>query len=519
MCDKLITNGIQCDIKCPNRHILIDKDKNLIGNLPRNGLVKLELLEVLSANCYSMRVLEYRPNASFKWKLRKCSTEAWLDFHERLNSYHSSQNGFLHFVNSVEIGNLYAVLFENEIFRCRIISKNSSDMFHALLIDYGITVKCDKSKLLQLHDDYLDYPSQAIVVFLVGIKPADLEMDWLKVATRNVDEWMNTIKFNQSFLDGSAYIEAEIAVALSGMLLVNDLKIIKKITGERQHRTEISIKNKLLKYCFAVKCSKGIDTINSMLQNREPETDAVSLPKITSDNVLDTSIPSSVLEALPFAANPYKIEDEAIDTTVDDSMNVDNIIESKCETLDHELFNNNGVDTTDIFIDRMNIDMIGIDIPLQILQANEDDIFNNHERLDNNYQELSNDIVINKDDLLIDFLCDILPQPIHPDIKAENANCVIGKENKCFLSEDYQELSRVFAGENFNCIQTDTKQVQLVKEIGIYDKFDVDDVQPVDLSAFYSANDFFLRKMNVQTESKYVDIDLHHKYPKIMSFY
>ena len=66
MCKNIMQFG-RCSkyTKCQSRHVFVDSDKPV--NIPIDGLVKFDLVEVYNAAHYCIKVLEYLPLGEHRW--------------------------------------------------------------------------------------------------------------------------------------------------------------------------------------------------------------------------------------------------------------------------------------------------------------------------------------------------------------------------------------------------------------------------------------------------------------------
>lgn len=278
-----------------------------------DGFIKLELLKIHTANHFTMRVTACRKSAYFKWK----QFDTWHSLNENLRKYYALP--LSHRIHtSPKIGDLCVILLDKP-YRCCV--ENTSNCYITVsLIDYGEINKCKATDLFVLKNEFYDVPAQVVDVYIAGIRPADNQTNWLKIATSNVEHWFKSVPFNGN---PECYIEANVILQLSDILLVDDIQLVEK--SPTAFNKVISIKKELFKNKFAISDLNGIKKLKTKLfeikngvnqatkklikeeiisNGSTSESDQNTLASFNTgldeiQNILDASIPESVKKLLP----------------------------------------------------------------------------------------------------------------------------------------------------------------------------------------------------------------------------
>lgn len=240
VCAELITRSANCGMQCPYRHTLYNKCNNTF--VPEYGYVNMDVLAVLAPNHFAVRVIGHKRLLQHKSKSVECLNYEWEEFDKRLREYYANASRENH--DRIEIGDICLIFHQSQPKRCRILSIEKKRV-SVFLVDVG-RVRCyAPEQLYRLNEEFQDFPTQAIEVFVLGYVPADCNPKWLPEAKEYVEQMMRLIN-NQRKTQN--YLQAEVIKAFERTLIVKDLKILFK--AKHQLRLK-SIDKNLVKCGFA----------------------------------------------------------------------------------------------------------------------------------------------------------------------------------------------------------------------------------------------------------------------------
>lgn len=239
LCAELITTAKNCDMYCPYRHVINKPNETMLFE---NCLVNMEFLDVLAPNHFSVRVISHKRQKMHRSKPMPNDNEQWLQFEKQLTDFYTTHREKVH---SIEIGEMCLIFCENQPKRCRVLSKSKGSI-SVYLIDTGRVRTYSPNHLYILDDNFQNFPSQAIEVFVLGYEPNDCNSKWLPEAKQCVIQMMKTIKYQNKTQN---YLQADVIRAFERTLIVKDLKIMYK---GRKHLRFKSIGDGLIKCRFAI---------------------------------------------------------------------------------------------------------------------------------------------------------------------------------------------------------------------------------------------------------------------------
>lgn len=238
LCGELITRLVDCDMQCPYRHTLYNNCNDT--NVPElvDGYVNMELLGVLAPNHFAVRVIGHKRCLEHKSKSLQCLTSDWEQFDKQLREHYANAAREIH--EPIEIGDMCLIFHQSQPKRCRVISmeKNCVSVF---LVDIGRIRSYKPDQLYRLDDEFYDYPTQAIEIYVLGYLPSDCSPKWLPEANDYVKSLMNLMKEERRTQN---YLQAEVIKGFERTLIVKDLKMMFK--GKNQLAVK-SVSKKLIK--------------------------------------------------------------------------------------------------------------------------------------------------------------------------------------------------------------------------------------------------------------------------------
>lgn len=240
VCSELITRSIDCDMQCPYRHTLYNDCNDTF--VPEYGYVNMQLLGVLGPNHFAVRVDGHKRRLEHKSKSLECLNSDWEQFDKKLREHYANVSRKHH--DPIEIGDMCLIFYQSRPKRCRIISV-ANKRISVYLVDVG-RIRCyAPDQLYRLDEEFQDFPTQAIEVFVLGYLPSDCNPKWLPEAKDYVLSMMRSMKEQRKTQN---YLQAEVIKAFERTLIVKDLRILYK--GKNELRVK-SIGQNLIKSGFA----------------------------------------------------------------------------------------------------------------------------------------------------------------------------------------------------------------------------------------------------------------------------
>lgn len=220
----MIIWGKDCDMECPYRHKLTDKNDTFV---PNYGFVNMQLIEVLAPNHYTVRVLSHKRRLVHKSKPVNNFDDEFKQFDDTLCEFYAEEDN-IRKPSQIVVGALYLVFSSIMPKRCRVVSKSTKSI-RIYLIDDGKAKRCNENELFYLDEEFHTFPAQSIEMFVLGILPSDSATDWLPEATPAVEHAMAPLK---DVTRNDIYLQAEVIRTFDRTLIVKDLNILfKKQTG------------------------------------------------------------------------------------------------------------------------------------------------------------------------------------------------------------------------------------------------------------------------------------------------
>lgn len=252
--------------QCKFRHILTKNDRST-ENIPRNGCVKLKIIDIQSPTQYTARLLEHRPVNGSRWTEINRSKD-YLAFNLEFTKYYANTAAdSIQLHCPIVIGDMAAIASDNIFYRCQVLdiieSKHASAITRRVqvlikLIDDGRTTMVYDYHLLHLPKRFCDYPAQAVNVIISGIVPIDYDYSWDTASQKNVEKWIA--------IDESPHkcIKANISISLMNTIWVDTLYLVQKLPEISCEVTVISIKSSLLNNNLAIEDNAAFDNIKSV---------------------------------------------------------------------------------------------------------------------------------------------------------------------------------------------------------------------------------------------------------------
>lgn len=237
VCSELITRAVDCDMQCPYRHALYDNCNDTF--VPEYGYVNMQLLGVLGPNHFSVRVNGHKRRLEHKTKSLECLNSDWEQFDKKMREHYTNATRQNH--HPIELGDMCLIFHQNQPKRCRVISMENKRCISVYLVDVGRVRSYAPEQLYRLYEEFQDFPTQAIEVFVLGYAPSDSSPKWFPEAKQCVEQWMHSMKEQRKTQN---YLQAEVIRAFERTLIVKDMRILYK--GKNQLRAK-SIDRSLIK--------------------------------------------------------------------------------------------------------------------------------------------------------------------------------------------------------------------------------------------------------------------------------
>lgn len=193
----------------------------------------MELFEVLAPNHFSVNVFAQKRRLEYKSKPVNELESEFQQFEQNLLEYYDPDEMNPVLPQSIEIGDMCIIFRNSRPNRCRILSKSKRGIY-VYLIDYGVTRKCIENDLFPLDEDFCDFPSRAIEIFVLGIVPTDKNPKWLSDTKEVVNRMMNPLK-NSTHREH--YLQAQVIRSFDRQLIVKDLHIVSKVRNRTQGKS------------------------------------------------------------------------------------------------------------------------------------------------------------------------------------------------------------------------------------------------------------------------------------------
>ena len=108
---------------CPYRHTFSSED-NSLPSFPSSGHIKFEIINVLSAKQYCIKILQHLPPNSKKWKSMENAIKLNEECHRLMATYYKQpENVQIH--HPCKINDLCCIFLDSTWNRCRVLKVQS----------------------------------------------------------------------------------------------------------------------------------------------------------------------------------------------------------------------------------------------------------------------------------------------------------------------------------------------------------------------------------------------------------
>ncbi|XP_067639600.1 putative ATP-dependent RNA helicase TDRD12 isoform X2 [Eurosta solidaginis] len=268
MCPYVLEFG-ECDEpRCEFRHNLTRFDAvSKTDNIPKAGDMRILILKVFSPTHYAARLLEHRSPNSTNWFDIRRSKEV-CNFSMQLNMhYMKRENWTIHW--PIHLGDLCVYKYCDTYQRIRILELpelQNTDIVKTLkltvkLIDDGSIISGVKSdELYVCHNDFKDFPAQAINIRLSGVVPFDNERTWDTKSTKTVQKWIMTD------ITKKECVHVSINFTLIDTIWVNNLIVMEQLDQVGQYVYRVNLKRSLLEKNIAAAADNKRQSIREIAE-------------------------------------------------------------------------------------------------------------------------------------------------------------------------------------------------------------------------------------------------------------
>lgn len=269
-CENLMSLGHCHDqYTCGSRHILSENDRPA-PHVPRSGDIKFKIFKpILSPAHYVVQLLAHRSSARSEWE-KMPQVDDFFSFQIKFETFYKDvKNQKIH--HPIRLGDLCVLEDDNGAFgRCKVIKMEKykfSEFSHEtltknkILFRSGTTVqlidkkneiheKLNDTYLLHLHDQFKQFPPQAIDIRIAGIAPIDLNTKWDQNAGKMVRNWFEEYK--------NCEFHGTIELSLNGCIWVKTIGFVEELSSIQEEALVFDVKKEILKR------NLGVANVNSM---------------------------------------------------------------------------------------------------------------------------------------------------------------------------------------------------------------------------------------------------------------
>ncbi|CAO1430695.1 unnamed protein product [Diamesa serratosioi] len=260
-----IMNLGRCPMKngsCPYRHTLTSDDKSSTS-LPSSGLVKFEIVNILSAKQYCIKILHHLPSNSENWESWENANKMNQECQNLLaNYYQQSENVQIH--HPCLINDLCSIFVDNTWKRCRVlkIKQNANSKNYTFveikLIDFGVIMNVKSTQLMELPNFLQIHPPGVVDLYLKDIIPFDGDDTFDHESTVHLKSLL------KSKMRENCFMICDVSFLLLDSIFANNIEIRQYLPAIKCNLPVLSIKKHLLstnRCCLEPNVSKNLETL------------------------------------------------------------------------------------------------------------------------------------------------------------------------------------------------------------------------------------------------------------------
>lgn len=324
---------------CPSRHYFSKLYDEPASDIPREGRVKMQILQVYSASHYCARLLEHSDAQEKKWTLIKPPIHPGV-LNAKMNMYFSNrEKRAMHLCQNV--GEVAAIETTSDMFkRVQILELVMDEKFDELrnvkvkFIDDGRIDDVRPSVLVKLPPEFADVPSTTVDIFLCNVLPVDRDVEWGDIITHKVRERILMMQDSED-----VDFIGEIKLVSGRDVWVDPLRCDKVYDRRKDIITIVSsMCRDLLNKKVAVENPNHLPKLLSMYQEAgllelpKATIQSITEPSVVQNNAASTSVPSepekpscqpnSIVEALnESSSSDSTVIEDPLNDTEDDNVN------------------------------------------------------------------------------------------------------------------------------------------------------------------------------------------------------
>lgn len=245
---------------CDWRHKMLEDD--ITCRLPCSGIVTLEIIRILNASRYLVRVIEYRSsNSSDAIDLNNNHFTMFM----ALQNF-SNNSDELQILSNSEVGSLCLVNHESIWARGRILHRQlsaSTPEATIFLMDEGDEITVKINKLYELPEEFSKLPQLVVEVYLCKVRPLDYDTEW----THHANFFMEKL-FSEA---GESKFIGNVAHSMSSTMWISPLVEIIKVEGNNIKKE--SIRSQLIRHGFGCSNDNHIDLLKQHFMKISNESD------------------------------------------------------------------------------------------------------------------------------------------------------------------------------------------------------------------------------------------------------
>jgi hypothetical protein len=145
--------------------------------LPESGIATLELVKILNASRYLMRLTEYRESSS---SISVDLSGNHLTLFMTLQRFCSDESRLQKLELPIAAGNLCLINHESVWARARVlhVGNSKSSKVEVFLLDEGDEISVKISDLYELPSEFTSLPQLILEIYLCNVQPFDKDRDW-----------------------------------------------------------------------------------------------------------------------------------------------------------------------------------------------------------------------------------------------------------------------------------------------------------------------------------------------------
>ncbi|XP_068168743.1 putative ATP-dependent RNA helicase TDRD12 [Antennarius striatus] len=254
LCSYLKSFGVCRDRSaCPDRHkVMLHLDQSV---LPASGIIEVVPLYIKTASVFFGRIVE-KDDGGFPALARQ------------MNSYYADKKPG---AKDVVEGGLYAMQEDDDFHRVKVlsVSETGERLFFSVIvrfIDVGKEQTVRSHQILQLPDQFLSLPPQAVEIVLCGVKPVDAEVNWHPKVIRAISK---KIRGRQH--------RAKAVFSLGNTVFVDPMVCLSQVPGMKTMINEYNVQSEILNTGMGTKNQDHLDLLKALYQSTSHLPGPVSL--------------------------------------------------------------------------------------------------------------------------------------------------------------------------------------------------------------------------------------------------